>query len=639
MSTSAQVKEEVIDRLKPMSELHNKVKRHLLDRLEFSERKMGQFYARWNAREKQVQAYINLQQYEKMLKAMNEKGEVPVAVSLTIPYTYATISTIATYLTHTFTGRSPMLTVSSNSAEGVNAAQNLETLLQWNVDSRQMLKRWMQFFKDGEIYGLGVMKCLWEVESARRTVRKQTVLGEEVSVREERVVFEGNDLENVDVFLFFPDPRVPMAEVAWRGEYVFWRSFDSQHKLIKGEADGKYKWTKDIGSMPAMGSNMGGGDSLRSLRAQGDSQPGSQTNRENFTGLEFVQLDQGTVEIIPARLFDDDSLSSRPEKWIFTLANKNQIIQAEPFEYDHEWHPVCVVEPETLGYGFGHLSTADFLSPIQDAASWFLNSHMHNVRSVLNNMLVVNPAMIEMKDLASPKPGKLIRMKRSALGQDPRNAVMQLQFYDVTRGNMSDLEGLFRMGDMLSSVNDNLRGQQESGGRKTATEVRTSGEAGASRLTAKAKIYSAQALSPLTSMMSINMQQFLSTEYQMRVLGRGETLSIGPEQIVGDFYFPVHDGTLPFDKVAMLDIWKEILLGVVNQQELQMGFDGTKIFEHVAELGGAKNISSFRRQQMPGGGPIPGVMQPQVAPPGVDPAASGVNAPIPFPTPIRGLPQ
>jgi len=630
--------DEVIDRLAPLSELHNKVKRHLLDRLEFSERKMSQFYSRWNAREKQVQAYINLQQYEKMLKTMNETGEAPVAVSLTIPYTYATISTISTYMTHTFTGRKPMLQVGANSAEAVNPGQNLETLLQWNIDSRQMPRHWMQFFKDGEIYGVAAMKCLWEVTKAKRTVKKQTLMGDEVSVREMRTVFEGNDLENIDVFLFFPDPRVPMAEVAWRGEYVFWRSFDSRHKLLAGKADGKYSWVDSIGMMPAENLKSSGGDSVRSLRSSGDSQPGVNTNQQNGLGLEFVQLDQGTVEIIPSQLFEDDTLSSRPEKWIFTLANKHQIIQAEPFEYDHDWHPVVVSEPETLGYGFGHLSTADFLSPIQDAASWFLNSHMHNVRSVLNNMLVVNPAMIEMKDLASPKPGKLIRLKRSAMGQDPRNAVMQLQFYDVTRGNMQDLEGLFRMGDMLSSVNDNLRGIQDAGGRKTATEVRTSGEAGASRLAAKAKLLSAQAFSPLASMMSVNLQQFMTRSYQMLVAGRGETVDIGPDSIVGDFYFPIHDGTLPLDKIAMLDIWKEILLGVVNPQELQATFDGGKIFEHVAELGGAKNIASYRRQQMPGmPGMMPPVMAPEVGAPGEDLAANLDLGVIPFPAPRRAL--
>ena len=37
-----------------------------------------------------------------------------------------------------------------------------------------------------------------------------------------------------------------------------------------------------------------------------------------------------------------------------------------------------------------------------------------------------------------------------------------------------------KLADMLSAVNDNLKGIQDSGGRKTATEVRTSNESGSS---------------------------------------------------------------------------------------------------------------------------------------------------------------
>ena len=57
---------------------------------------------------------------------------------------------------------------------------------------------------------------------------------------------------------------------------------------------------------------------------------------------------------------------------------------------------------------------------------------------------------------------------------------------------------IMKLGDSLSSVNDNLRGVQASGGRKTATEVRTSGEAGASRLAAHSTLISAQAIVDLT---------------------------------------------------------------------------------------------------------------------------------------------
>jgi len=605
-----------IGMLHPDGELHSVMLQYLLQRLSLSERKMSRFYARWRAREKQIQAYIDLPKYEKQLKEMNESGAPPMITALTIPYTYSTISTIATYMTHCFTGRKPIFQVASNNSAAATAAPQLETILQYQSDSRFMIKRWMQFFKDAESYGMAAMKNFWEIEHRLRTNRNSsTVLEGGVAKRELVVTYEGNDLENIDPFLFFPDPRVPISEVSQRGEFVAWREFVGKHELQRDEVDYGYHYLNGFGNMPL---NETGGVSARSLVTGGEPQPGSAKDSRDADNNSYCQKDEMTIWIIPSKIINPKTKKplgegNRPELWLFTIINKKRIIRAQPLEYDHGFHPVVTAEPHTVGYGFGHMSTADYLAPLQDAASWFLNSHIYNVRSVLNNMFVVNPAMIEMSDIRDPKPGKVIRLKRSAMGTDVRTAVFQLQTQDVTRQHVQDLEAIFRMGDMLSSVNDNLRGIQDSGGRKTATEVRTAGEAGGSRLASQARMLSAQAFSPLGMQMSLNTQQFLSKEYEMRIIGQDKTSMIGPDQIVGDYYFPIHDGTLPLDKVALLDVWKEILLGTSRDPQLRTEFNIGKIFEFTAELGGAKNIQSFRNLPQ---GQSPGMISPALAGPG-----------------------
>ena len=281
-------------------------------------------------------------------------------------------------------------------------------------------------------------------------------------------------------------------------------------------------------------------------------------------------------------------------------------MQARPFEADHDMHPVVVIEPYSMGYGFGNLGAVDYLSPIQDSLSWLINSHMDNVRTVLNDMIVVDPSMIEMQDLKNPEPGKLIRLKKFAQGRDIRSVIQQLQVTDVTRGHIKDFQLLMGVGDGLAAVNDNLRGQFDSGGRKTATEVRTSGEAGASRLAAQARLISSQGMVDLAEQMSLNIQQYLDEEFYYQITGmegleksivaqaKDGGLVITPDMLVGDFNYPIHDGTLPLDRIALLDVWKEIFIAVSSDQELRGAFSISKIFEYIAELGGAKNIESMR---------------------------------------------
>jgi hypothetical protein len=58
------------------------------------------------------------------------------------------------------------------------------------------------------------------------------------------------------------------------------------------------------------------------------------------------------------------------------------------------------------------------LGPMQEMMSWMLNSHLFNVRAVLNNTLVVNPQMVDMEDLKKKGPGRVIKLKPAAFGQD-----------------------------------------------------------------------------------------------------------------------------------------------------------------------------------------------------------------------------
>jgi hypothetical protein len=113
-------------------------------------------------------------------------------------------------------------------------------------------------------------------------------------------------------------------------------------------------------------------------------------------------------------------------------------------------------------------------------------------------------------------------------------------------------------------------------------------------LAAHAKLISAQSLVDLAEQLCLNYQQFLSTSFSLSVLGDSQSIQVTPETIVGDFTFPINDGTLPLDRIALVDVWKEVMLGVMQDQELRSTFSVPKLFAYIADLGGAKNLESMR---------------------------------------------
>lgn len=596
-----------IDYLAPDSPQHARMLQHIKARILFSEEKMSQFHARWRANELLLQAYIGLNDYDALLKNMNDKRGGPgVAVEINVPFAWATVNTIVTYLFHMFGGRNPIFTIGSYRPEQVMRAKHMEMLIQYGCDYTKFLRTLYFFLMDAETYGVAIVRTMWKRELRTSSIlvppsAEQTQLfgsfgmtAESSRVEREYVSFEGNQVTNIDPFLFFPDPRVPMHEVNEKGEWVAWRNFVGKFALLKAEAKGQLKHVKKASKELPVRNNESSG-SARGMRALG-----SDSNDTNSIGTTLIspnyQVDQGTFEIVPK----DFGLghSEIPEKWIFMVLNESQIVQALKLDLPSGKHPVEVSEPNSVGYSFGQLGTVDMLGPLQQMMSWFMNSHIYNVRSAMNNQFVVDPTKVEMSDLTNPEPGKLIRLKNTAFGlADPKSAIFQLPVQDVTRSHINDFQLFGRLAGDLSGASDNVRGLQDTGGRKTATEIRTSSEAGTSRLAAKGKIHSAMAFTGLAQQHTMNLQTMLSEEVELSVLGQDaqrDTVRITPDSIQGDFYFPVHDGTLPIDKIGMLDVWKEIFLGVQQDPELRQTYDLGKIFEWLAQLGGAQNINNFK---------------------------------------------
>lgn len=644
---------------------HEWVIEQIRQRLKASELEMTKFHPRWKVAERKFQAYMSLPKYEKMLRDMNNTAKPPSPSIIIFPYQYAVISTIVSYMMRVFCSRRPMFPLGFTDTASAEAAPKMETVLQYNADKTKLIARLHQFFMDGQLYGVCAMRNIWKQDFARRTSWRQAspaellvqpnLAGQFFPTTSERKVYEGNYCTNVDPFMLLPDPSVPMASCNRLGEFIFAREFVSRIQLLHEEAQGRVKYLDRVEPLTGSTDSQWYDLSNRNLVSKGQGHAGSDIRHKRGMSNIFM-MDHGSINIIPSDWGLGDS--NRPQKFLFGLANRKQIIQAVALDFNHDMHPFVIGEPQSQGYGFGNPSMADYLGPIQDIMSWFLDSHIYNVRAALFNMFVFDPSRIEVADLKRPGPGKLIRLKPTAIGQDVRTAIQQLSVSDVTRANVGDLQTFMMIGDTVSAVSDNIRGVPRPGGRKTATEVRVSGEASINRLSTDSQFLSSQSVTDLSEQMVLNIQQYQSSELMLQLLGEEALSLIQPQNLSGEFIFPVHDGTLPLDRLALVEVWKEILQALMQDPELRMSYSVPRVFEHAAELAGAVNISSFKTTianspwnanavplnelpipPTPGGGrgalPAPRFPQrPQAPAPA--PSQAGPGRPVP---PLRNMPR
>ena len=106
----------------------------------------------WEVAEKKVQAYVNLRDYELLLKQLNDKtARPPQVISVVVPYTYAVVATTVTYLLHTFCGRKPMFQVGAYKDESMEATQKMEQVLQYQADHARMIKQFYRWFNEAPV--------------------------------------------------------------------------------------------------------------------------------------------------------------------------------------------------------------------------------------------------------------------------------------------------------------------------------------------------------------------------------------------------------------------------------------------------------------------------------------------------------
>jgi hypothetical protein len=605
-----------IDKLTPGSDVHGEVLRKLDAALKFSRDEMKKHYSRWNFNELKIQAYTGMQDYEQLMGSLNRGTEPPQLGSVVVPYTYATIHAAATFVATVLLGRKPVFPLLATRGTAVERGRGMEAAIQSHLDASRGYETLWQGIWDSFVYGFGPKRLTWET-------RRGNSIRWNAGVRSysEELTFAGNVLSAVDPYAYFPDPRVSISKCNVEGDFIFTEMKLSETTLRSMETAQQLKFV-DEAIRKAKGRRVEVvADSRRRVRlgiGAGELLP----TPSNVVG--FQKVVEGTVRLVPKDWKLGDGKDA--ELWKFMWVEGGQIMQAEPLGMMHNQHPYVAPEPTSFGHEFMSLSMADMIGNFQDILSWLVSSRIENVRASVQNTFAVDPSRIDINDIRSNVIGRLIRLKQTAMGLPVKEAIQQIITQDVTMGNLTDMQNMRILADTITGVNDNMRGIQTAGGRRSATEARIAMQNGGGRLSQHAVRISSQAYHPMVEQMISNIQQFMPDEMWVEVTGDDGQLDsrkMTPDMLVGSFNFQISDGTLPFDKQALVEVWKEIMLGVAQDPELRQGWDLNEIFRYTADLGGAKNIDSFRRQ------PPPQVQTAAMADPGSDPNLQALGPAMP----------
>lgn len=586
--------------LTPKSTLHEKIKKEMLKRARDSSSEMSKRHKSWEKIEKTLTAYIP---ESTKTKARDKGDQTPPII---IPVSYATLETLLTYLTAAFL-QDPIFKYVGVGPEDVVGSIMLEKIIQMQCTRSAVGLQLHTMFRDSLMYGFGAAAPVWHVKRGTRTsVREKgffskalnRFISTEPEMEEtEGILFEGNRLENINPYSYLPDPRFAIHEVQ-RGEYVGWVDRDNYLSLLEAEMN-----DDDLFNVRYL-KGIQGGSSKYGIKSESGrtSQVVGSTGTDTANPIDVIYM---YINIIPKDW--EISSSEYPEKWMFGLAADEVVIKAKPLGLRHNMYPVATAAPDYDGYSITPTSRLEIVYGLQETVDFLMNSHIANVRKAVNDVIIVDPMLVNVNDLKTGEPGKIVRTRRQVWGKGVGDVVKQLNITDITQGHVRDTSFLVELIQRITGAVDILQGIMRSGGeRRSATEARASRQGALSRLEKAAKIISMQAMRNIAFMFASHTQQLLSDEVYVNIAGRWEEtlrneygisedrVKVSPRDLNIEYDISSHDGTMPGGEPA--DLWIDLYQVITTNPEMAQQFDMVRIFKHMARQLGARNVDDFIRK-------------------------------------------
>lgn len=589
--------------LKPGSKFHDKLRSRIWQRANEARHEMSKRFSSWREIDKKTTVYISLKDKEEQAKV--KSPDKPF--SIVFPYSYSMLEALLTYTTMAFF-QDPIFQYEGVEDDDTVGAMLLELNIRLHCIKNKVALDIHTALRDNFCYGVGISIPGWTRKYGRRAIRGRAITESELGQSEQTTVqyiedllFEGNSLNGIDPYMWLPDPSVSSSKIQ-DGEFNGWVDRTNYMNLLSEEQqpDSNLFNVRYLREKKDKRSTLALDQSDRLTRHGGS----TELNRSMTNTVNPVDVIKMYVKLIPKEW--ELSTNEYPEIWYFELACDDVIIACERADHNHGMYPIAVASSEYDGYQITPIGRMEILHGLQHTLDFLFNSHIANVRKAINDMLVVDPYLVNINDLKDPQPGKLIRLRRPAWGRGVDKVVQQLAVQDITRLNISDSAYITQWMDRISGADQSMQGALRMSGpeRLTGAEFQGTRSSAVSRLQRLAMIVGIQYMQDIGTMFAVHTQQYQQQDTFVRIIGRyqdqltqifggKQRVRVSPYDMAVNYDLIVRDGSIPGGNFSQA--WIDLFKVIGTTPELMQQFDVTRIFMYIAVQLGAKNVEDFRR--------------------------------------------
>ena len=540
-------------KLKPATELHDKIVSELRRRALAGFSTVTNNHAKWHDIDLVMQTYMPQDQDESDI--INKDIRKPT--SIVYPYSLAIKETLLAHITKILL-MEPIIRYQGIGPEDTIGALLLERIVGLHIDRNNVMLNLHTLIDDDLKYGIGVCAPEWR---------------------------KGNALENINPYNILPDPNTPLTKLG-KAAYFGWCERSNYYNVLTRELrDQQYFNGKYVRH------TVGGSVGYYNLTL------------DNIVYNDDVHMPTISLKMYVKIIPQDWGLGSSdyPELWFFEVINDSVLVTAQPANIDY--FPVIVGSSNFDGYSQIPLSRVGSLLGMQKTLDWLINSHIKAVRIGVNNRFVVDPSLINMKDLYDGVP--YIRTRKFHWGRGVANGLQQLNVNDVTARHIADSAYLVEAMQRTAGADETTMGtlRQKGPERLTSAEFQGTQEGLQARLDRIVRVLGTQVIRELGRQFAINTQSYMEEPmwidlcggYQAqlkKMFGGVSHLLVSPYDIRADIdvkAFPAYYGDRNVSTLV------DLLPLMMQNQELTQRFDIPKIVKFIMSGSGVRNSEDFER--------------------------------------------
>jgi hypothetical protein len=580
--------------------------RHIVDRLRLSDGERRLRVQRCSDVDIQLSGVIKHDRDDLKRDRKNKRGHKPQPIAISLALAYAQIDEGVTYCMSLFAPETNMF-VASAGKDKQPIAEGLTKEVGKQGQKLQYFRQVAKFVLNGFKYNFGALSCNWEQQTGTvftaNTATDGTAAIPGQLVKTQGLLWQGNVIKSCDTYNFLYDTSVHPVDLPLRGEYfaeieattAFRVRRMNEQKILFGIE----RYVNDIAPLasadsgtfymipPIVREPIQYDTALGMINWQQILAPGGPA-RESQLGIE---LDWFTGWVKPQEYSLSDATSL--ELWRICVANGKYITSAVHLEDSHGQLPVAVTTPIEDDLRNDQRTYAEMLLPLQQFASFLLNTHVDASRKAIYGITVFDQNLFPGIDLSTEDLiGMRIPMKSSATGIDIDKA---FRHYNAAPQTDQNVDMVAKIVDIMQKIMPTNQAQQVAD-LERATEYQAAATVQSSnrRNLKIARLINDQALSVIKFQMMYNIFAKMTViEY---VNGDGQKQQITPQQLVdADIEFDIGTGLKGIDRLMQVSIFKDVMSYLFQVKDIGNQVDLLALLSYVTEIAGFEtDLTQFK---------------------------------------------